>query len=513
MTDWTAGYVVDVDYVSGFYREQTPAHINAACLVRHVTPPVGAGEGFTYCELGCGLGETALVIAATNPQAAVWGFDFNPSHVDHAQRLARAGGLDNVTFAERSFEELALSDTRDIPTFDYIALHGVWTWVSPENRAHIVAFVNKHLRPGGAVYVTYNALPGWAKAIPLQRLIASAAKADASRSDVRVRNAIQFLFDVAAADGDIFEETQLEGIRKQIGQGNTKYLAHEYLNENWAPAFHGDVARDLAGAKLGYAATANLMENFPSVCLTNSQREIVERVPAAERETMADYFLARTFRRDIFIRGARALSSRRSGAIVREQRLALAVPLGSTTRNLRLPIGEGTLNESFYEPMFRALSERTMTVGELRGMPEAEGAVPVSEEIVGMTIATNQVLAAPNALSEAAVSRARAFNVAHLRHAAGEGRPYLALACVAAGSAVMIDLPEMLAYEAIAAGTALEGNSLAEAATDLLFSRGDRLREGDRQLEDRGETLRLFRDMTGRILDEKLPVWRRLGAI
>jgi hypothetical protein len=33
--------------------------------------------------------------------------------------------------------------------FDYIALHGVWSWVSPENRGHIVRFAARYLKPGG----------------------------------------------------------------------------------------------------------------------------------------------------------------------------------------------------------------------------------------------------------------------------------------------------------------------------------------------------------------------------
>ena len=46
MTDWTQGYVSDIEYLPGFYVDQTPAHLVAACLLRGVEPPVDRGGPF-----------------------------------------------------------------------------------------------------------------------------------------------------------------------------------------------------------------------------------------------------------------------------------------------------------------------------------------------------------------------------------------------------------------------------------------------------------------------------------
>jgi SAM-dependent methyltransferase len=64
---------------------------------------------------------------------------------------------------DESFAEFA---SRDLPEFDYIGLHGIWSWISDENRAVIVDFIRRKLKVGGVLYISYNTLPGWAPLPP-----------------------------------------------------------------------------------------------------------------------------------------------------------------------------------------------------------------------------------------------------------------------------------------------------------------------------------------------------------
>jgi len=43
-----------------------------------------------------------------------------------------------------------------LPDFDYIGLHGIWSWISDENRQVIVDFIRKKLKVGGVLYISYN---------------------------------------------------------------------------------------------------------------------------------------------------------------------------------------------------------------------------------------------------------------------------------------------------------------------------------------------------------------------
>jgi hypothetical protein len=62
MTAWSAGYVSDIDYVPGFYRAQSPSLMDFGALLNGYEPAPG-GAAFTYCELGCGLGQTVALLA------------------------------------------------------------------------------------------------------------------------------------------------------------------------------------------------------------------------------------------------------------------------------------------------------------------------------------------------------------------------------------------------------------------------------------------------------------------
>lgn len=514
MNNWTHGYVSDLEYLPGFYVEQTPAHLDIACLLRATEPPVKPGEGFTYCELGCGTGETALVIAASNRHAEVWGFDFNPAHIARAQALANDAGLDNMHFVEASFEELAESEDFDLPQFDYITLHGVWAWVSVENRHYIVSFIRRHLKPGGVTYVTYNAHPGWTAVVPLQKLLFLLASLSPDRSDKRALSALDWIKAFVEAGCAIFPQEMLTRLDKEKEAGNLAYLSHEFLNEHWSPCFHGDVASAMAAAKLGYVGTAHLLENFPDLSLTARQREIIAALPAQISETARDYFKASAFRRDIYIRGPRQIPENRLDGRIEQIQLALSVPPRAVTRKITIPLGEAEMNEGFYGPALEALSDRPHTIGELRRLPGVGNKMPQTREILGMLVGSRQTLPILRTPSDADRDYVRGYNRALLSACTQMSRPTTTLAAAGTGTALPVRLFEMLAYEALVDGQIeAEVEALSQAMWTILEQRGDRLRREGREIEDPAENLRILREQAPGIVETSLPLWRQFGAI
>ncbi len=91
MPNWTAGYVAEIDYTYGFYRELTPSVLAFCASMANLATPVSLSS-FRYCELGCGQGFSANVIAAANPNAEVYATDFNPSQIAGARQLADEAG-------------------------------------------------------------------------------------------------------------------------------------------------------------------------------------------------------------------------------------------------------------------------------------------------------------------------------------------------------------------------------------------------------------------------------------
>lgn len=129
--EWSQGYFTGLNYTFGYYPELSPAMLRLGCLCRGVKARIPNAP--SYLELGFGQGMSINVHAAGS-SGAYWGCDFNPAQTAEARRLSEASGADLKLFDE-SFEEFAARC--DLPEFDIITLHGVWSWVSLANRATI----------------------------------------------------------------------------------------------------------------------------------------------------------------------------------------------------------------------------------------------------------------------------------------------------------------------------------------------------------------------------------------
>ena len=160
------GYITDLDYIPGFYPHMSPTAMRYAASLNRVNPPKTA-DGFRYLELGCGLGRSLTTLAAANPQGEFLGVDINSSHIESIEKDISAGGLTNARAITSDFGSLS----EDIGTFEFLTLHGVFSWVSPEVREQILAIAKKHLEPGGLLLVSYNAMPGWAHLQPIRGIL------------------------------------------------------------------------------------------------------------------------------------------------------------------------------------------------------------------------------------------------------------------------------------------------------------------------------------------------------
>ena len=337
--EWSEGYVADIDYTADFFREQSPQWLNFSCLLNGIEP-VPLDGPFTYFELGCGQGVTLSILAASNPDGQFYGNDFMPSHIAAARQFATSAALDNLTLLENSFAELANGAVPDLPQFDFITLHGVYTWINTDNQAHIVRFINRYLKPGGIVYASYNTMPGWNTELPLKRLLLEHAALHPEKSPVQLAAATTFIEQFNLENSGYFSNTSaLPEMLTLLKTRNPNYLAHEYLHDDTRPIYHLDIVKDFAAAKLQYVASADLCYAYPSLYLNDEKLALISAISNDPlRETLKDFFLNSYFRRDVFVRGARRMSAARQRQLLGEMTLALLVP-SHTLRTTDLKAG------------------------------------------------------------------------------------------------------------------------------------------------------------------------------
>jgi SAM-dependent methyltransferase len=367
MTDWTSGYVADIGYTYGYYQELNPLRVQLAFLSQGLAcPAVGAA-----CELGFGQGLSANLHAAAST-TAWYGTDFNPAQAGFAQELVGVSQAQAHLYDE-AFAEFC--QRADLPDFDYIGLHGIWSWISDENRTVIVDFVRRKLKVGGVLYISYNTLPGWAAFAPMRHLMTEHAEvigAEGRGIVSRINDAIAFADKLLATNPLFSRANPLVGERiKKLKDQNRHYLAHEYFNRDWHPMHFATMADWLEPAKVQYACSAHYLDQIDVLNLTPEQQTFLQEIPDPMfRESVRDFMTNQQFRRDYWVKGARSLSGLDQAEKIRDQRVILVSHRPDVSLKLNGSLGEATMSEAVYNPVLDLLADH-----QVRSLAEIESAV------------------------------------------------------------------------------------------------------------------------------------------
>lgn len=351
---WSEGYFTDVGYTYGYYREINPVFQRYCLLLRGFAVEESA-EAF-HCELGFGQGVSVNIHAAANPGRYV-ATDFNPAHAAHAKTLAVRSGSEARLYDD-SFEQLLARN--DLPQFDSVSLHGIWTWVSRDNHKLIVEFARRHLKPGGVLYISYNCFPGWSPAYPLRQLFAVHDRFSSTSNGAveRVDAALKFSEALLAAQPLYAKSVPNLDVRLQTLMGqNRHYLAHEYLNREWNCMYFTDVVDALVPAKLDYATTAVALDALDAINIGAEGQAFLQGIShPILREQARDYFVNQQFRKDLYVRGALTLSAMQQRERMLDMRFALIQVADSVSPKVKGVFGEASLQQEVYGPLLDALS-------------------------------------------------------------------------------------------------------------------------------------------------------------
>lgn len=502
---WASGYVADLSYTHGFYRELTPELIRFVALAKGIN----ALAPFTYCELGCGQGFSANLIAAANPHIQVYATDFNPTQIAGARALASDAGTSNVHFFDHAFEQFG--DEPSLPDqFDVIALHGIYSWISLENRQHIVEFARNRLKVGGLLYISYNTLPGWAPAMPLRRMMVDHAGAFNGPLAPRIEHSIGFIDKALAADAAYFAQNPSIAPRFEKLQGMPRnYLAHEFFNRDWTPFYFADVAAELGEAKLTFVGSAHLLDHIDAVNFSNAQQALMAEVSdPVGRESLRDFVVNQQFRRDVFIKGAlphTTLSSRESWL---DTRFALSTLRSQVPFTIVGALGEANLQPNVYEPILDAFARGAVTVRQMISDQKlAELGWPQIMQALAILVGAGHLQPClPLRHEEKRKERTDAFNAAVCGRAkASDDLAFLASPVT--GGGVNVDRFGQLYLVA----RTQKDNDPAKFIWNILDAQGQRLVKDGSAIDSPEENISELRARLTEFEQKRLPVLQQLG--
>jgi len=508
MSDWTQGYVAEIDYTHGYYSELNPQRIKLAFLNAGLAfPEVGSA-----CELGFGQGVSANMHAAAS--LTQWsGTDFNPGQAAFAQELQSASGAQARWFDE-SFEEFA--SRPDLPEFDYIGLHGIWSWVSDTNRAVIVDFLRRKLKVGGVFYVSYNTLPGWAAFAPVRHLITQHAQHFGARGkgmSSRVDEALAFADTLMATKPVYGTVNSSVAARLEALKAHSRhYLAHEYFNKDWHPMYFADMAQWMGQAKLEFACSAHYLDCVEPINVTAEQQQLLDQITdPLFKQSIRDFVVNQQFRRDYWVKGKRKLSKLAQNQQLEAQQVLLVAHRPDIKLTVQGALGEANLFEGVYNPLLDLLSDhKPMSIGQLADIVQAQGitrpqVVQAAMVLIGAGYATAVQTTEP---SERVRAQTERLNAMLMHKAKGDGQVAY-LASPLSGGGFAVGRFTQLFLLAIKEGH-LGSGRWAKYVWDILSAQGQKIIKDGQVLSTEQENLAELASQAQEFERKVLPVLRAL---
>ena len=533
MTSWNRGYYSDSIYTCGYYREMAPTWLDLVALIQgHIPPREKEGDSFNYLELGCGMGFGLCLLAASYPEANFLGVDFNPSHIAHATKLAFRLGLSNIHFLEADFLELKANPSalfinlKSNEGFQYVAAHGIISWVVDAVRDSLLSIASACLQPGGIFYCSYNTFPGWLSRTAFQKLYwlerGRSEKNSIKEPFQRTLDSLNTLLGTESTPTPLGSNYPL--LRNDLGWidlNQPDYLCGEYANEGWAPNYVSDIHQSCLDHKLTFLGSGTLPDCFEQLLAPSLQETIFKESNPFIRQTLIDLATNKSFRRDLFVKGFNRLT--RSEADYLFSRLLITpleqMPTGSQASGDTQAEAESpfAFNTSFgqvlgdpeiYGPVAAEINSGPCTIEHL----QAKTGYPIIDLqlILALFLDCSWIAISRRDLAKSTFPVGQRCNkeIIELLYS---GRPYYYIILPGIGLGTQFSLIDSLIYRAYNEG--LEGDIHSACVLMGLEGLGVHLLDSEKQpINDPTIKLQRISSFTNAFLSQRLPMLVRLGA-
>lgn len=500
----------NVAYPSGFYHHLNPHHLNLVCSLNGIEGPSLDGR-FTYCEIGCGSGQTPNILAAANPNGRFYGIDFSAQRIGEAKAMAAAADVENIEFLLADISDM---DTSNLPMFDYIALHGVYSWVPQHVQRAIIDFIDTRLSPGGLVMLSYNTLPGWGGATAIRKYFIGAAERLDGSPEEKTSQILAFLKEYREKEAPFFmENAATADLFDRLMDADVGYVAHEFFAASWQPLVFAEVNTEMERIGLEFAGDGLLYSNFTEFSAPPEFHELLDRIPdRIQRESEKDFICNRSFRGDVYIRPADKSRPENEFDALKGMLFGFNVTPVEVKTEIAVYKGKINLGGPWLDRLNALLHTKVLTFAEILA-DDFFRDLSAKELRRGFSVLCNQIqLCAFRSREQPITLSIDTFQIVpkinrHLMSASDGGKDGLFLASPVSGSGVFLRPIEVVFLRGLSMNTAVEGvwDELQTMGLEPTFE-GRTLAGSPEDLEIISRVMESFR--TG-----KLPKLAQLGIV
>ncbi len=247
-------------------------------------------------EIGCASGENILPLAFSYPNAEFVAFDIVEEYIQEAKKKAQYLNLKNIQLLMLDLKE---ANAEKLGKFDYIIVHGVFSWIPLELQDVLLKNVKNMLNDNGLAYISYNVYPGWHYNQIIRDALLFAMKSSNSDNIVEknqyAKKIIKFLQENSK---DKFMQCSLDIVKDKLNETNG-YLEHDHLSICNYPIYFSDFCAKAEKHDLGYVSEAQVSSMFYKVAQESLPTWDLFVKNRIDLEQSLDFLHARSFRTTI----------------------------------------------------------------------------------------------------------------------------------------------------------------------------------------------------------------------
>jgi len=259
-------------------------------------------------ELGCAEGSNIVPMAYYFPKSKFVGIDLSAVQIASGQAHIDALELDNITL---HVDDLAQMRASDYGQFDYIIVHGVFSWVPPEVQQRILQLGKTLLSQQGMMYISYNTYPGWHQHMVLRdafKLYCEDAL-EPEQKKQKMRAAIDYLkgfFTTTNNDFSAYYVKRLDDLKSHT----SSYIYHEYLEDYNAPLYLTEFIKRIEADEMQYVSDAYLPIDEPMLLGKARFAYLKDIKPRIKQLQAMDFMINQRFRRSLICHQQTVLQER-----------------------------------------------------------------------------------------------------------------------------------------------------------------------------------------------------------
>lgn len=281
-------------------------------------------------ELGCGNGSNLVPIASSLTESEFVGIDRASLPIEKGNTMVQDLALRNVSLYQQDLLDVSPA----LGEFDYIIVHGLYSWVPDAVKAKTLEICRSLLKPQGVAFVSYNAYPGGHLRDMVREMLLFHVR-DLFEPQQRINQSVallQFLIN-SQTKGDTYTQFLKEELEQtlKLDQGN---LYHDQLGNVNTPVYFHQFASNAAQHGLQFLAEADFFEMQYHIYPPETVK-LLSRMAAEGRilkEQYLDFLKCRRFRQTLLCHSDVPINPQPDAAVLKQLYLAsMAKPAANKT--------------------------------------------------------------------------------------------------------------------------------------------------------------------------------------